>query len=302
MTAIPPGLCWHGKRGAAPAVPCACERFQTRGRSCDDRPMGHRDDHEAMLRHYDEQDEGARLLRSGHGRLELLRTRELLERFLPSPPCRVLDVGGGTGVHASWLAGRGYDVHLLDPVPRHVEEAGRHGAFTATLGDARSLPEPAGSVGGVLLLGPLYHLVSAADRLTALREARRVLERDGVLLAAAISRYMALLDWAASGELTAEVAARLSAVIATGRHDPSLGFTTAFFHTPAELAAELAAAGFQEVRVLGIEGPAWAAVDAAGPERWESYLPSALLAARLTEGDPALLPSSAHLLAVGRCG
>lgn len=276
--------------------------FGIDGRSCDDRPMGRGDDHEAMLRHYDEQDEGARLLRSGHGRLELLRTRELLERFLPSPPCRVLDVGGGTGVHASWLAARSYDVHLVDPVPRHVERAGRHGRFTATLGDARSLQEPSGSVSGVLLLGPLYHLVSAADRLSALCEAHRVLERGGVLLAAAISRYMALLDWTASGELTADIAAKLAPVIATGRHDPSLGFTPAFFHTPEGLAAELDAAGFEEVRVLGIEGPAWTAVDAAGPERWESYLPSALLAARLTEEDPALLPGSAHLLAVGRCG
>ena len=43
-----------------------------------------------------------------HNRLELLRTRELLQRQLPSPLAVVLDVGGGTGVHAAWLAGRGY--------------------------------------------------------------------------------------------------------------------------------------------------------------------------------------------------
>jgi hypothetical protein len=39
---------------------------------------------------------------------ELLRTRELLQRQRPSPPAVVLDVSGGTGVHAAWLAGRGY--------------------------------------------------------------------------------------------------------------------------------------------------------------------------------------------------
>jgi hypothetical protein len=38
---------------------------------------------------------------------ELLRTRELLQRQRPSPPAVVLDVSGGTGVHAAWLAGRG---------------------------------------------------------------------------------------------------------------------------------------------------------------------------------------------------
>jgi ubiquinone/menaquinone biosynthesis C-methylase UbiE len=45
-------------------------------------------------------DEDVRLTRSPHGRLEFARTRELLERVLPAPPARVLDVGGGTGIHA----------------------------------------------------------------------------------------------------------------------------------------------------------------------------------------------------------
>ena len=40
----------------------------------------------------------------------------LLERFLPAPPARVLDIGGASGVYASWLSGRGYQVHLIDPV------------------------------------------------------------------------------------------------------------------------------------------------------------------------------------------
>jgi hypothetical protein len=51
---------------------------------------------------------GAAPFRFRHNRLELLRTRELLQRQLPSPPAVVLDVGGGTGVRAAWLAGRGY--------------------------------------------------------------------------------------------------------------------------------------------------------------------------------------------------
>jgi 2-polyprenyl-3-methyl-5-hydroxy-6-metoxy-1,4-benzoquinol methylase len=35
----------------------------------------------------------------------------------------VLDVGGGSGVHAQWLAAGGYPVHLVDPVPRHMAAA-----------------------------------------------------------------------------------------------------------------------------------------------------------------------------------
>ncbi len=44
--------------------------------------------------------ESERLMRD---RLEFDRTRELLRARLPAPPARVLDVGGGTGVHAAWL-------------------------------------------------------------------------------------------------------------------------------------------------------------------------------------------------------
>ena len=65
-------------------------------------------DREDLFAYYAGQDEGQRLFRYAHNRLELLRTRELLLRQLPSPPAVVLDVGGGTGVHAAWLAGRGY--------------------------------------------------------------------------------------------------------------------------------------------------------------------------------------------------
>jgi 2-polyprenyl-3-methyl-5-hydroxy-6-metoxy-1,4-benzoquinol methylase len=62
-------------------------------------------------------------LASALGRLERIRTWEILERFLPAPPGRVLDVGGGTGVYALPLAAAGYSVDLVDPVPLHVARA-----------------------------------------------------------------------------------------------------------------------------------------------------------------------------------
>jgi SAM-dependent methyltransferase len=95
--------------------------------------------------------------------LELIRTRELLLRQLPSPPAVVLDVGGGTGVHATWLAGRGYSVHLVDLVSEHVRAAAEDGLVTAEVGDARRLTQADASVDAVLLLGPRYHLVSVRD-------------------------------------------------------------------------------------------------------------------------------------------
>lgn len=69
-------------------------------------------------------DEVDRLDRSAVGRLELARTKELLERVLPPAPAEVLDVGGGgPGVYAAWLASLGYRAHR--------RAAGRHNSRRA---------------------------------------------------------------------------------------------------------------------------------------------------------------------------
>src|SRR5262245_11332864 len=126
---------------------------------------------------YAQTPEENRLL-SGDGLLELLRTRELIERHAPAPPAVALDVGGAAGVYALWLAERGYTVHLVDASPRLVAEAQRRGAgklASCQVGDARKLELADQSVDVMLMLGPLYHLTEAADRARALAEARRVL-------------------------------------------------------------------------------------------------------------------------------
>jgi ubiquinone/menaquinone biosynthesis C-methylase UbiE len=241
-----------------------------------------------------------RLWATPHGNLERVRTWELLERHLPAPPARVLDVGGGPGVHAAWLAQRGHAVHLLDVVPDHVVEAARLPGVTAGVADARDVPLPDGHADAVLVLGPLYHLLEAADRAAALAEAARVAAPGAPVFAAGIGRYAGLMDYAAEGRLTAATEPLVRAMIDSQRHDPAiLGFTHAHLHTPEELAAELSAAGLHDVVVYGVEGPVTNALDAHGMERLDEFLDSAVRGARLVERDPAIIAASAHLLAVG---
>jgi hypothetical protein len=80
--------------------------------------------------------EDERLRATPAGRLELARTRELLDRYVRVPGV-VADVGGGTGVHARRLAEHGHRVELLDVVPEHVEQASRLPGVGARLADAR---------------------------------------------------------------------------------------------------------------------------------------------------------------------
>jgi SAM-dependent methyltransferase len=266
----------------------------------------------AIREHYGVGVERDRLTTSG--RLEAERTRDLLGRFLPPPPAVVLDVGGAEGAYALPLAAAGYEVHLVDPMPRHVDAARAASAAqpaplaSAEVGDARAIPHADGSVDAVLLFGPLYHLVEAAERATALAEARRVLRPGGVLLAAAISRFASALDGVRVGHLAhPQFAAIVDADLTDGVHrnpDPAGRpdwFTLAYFHHPDELRHEVATAGFSQVRVLAVEGVG--AAGDAGPLLDDPDARAALLGTiRRLESEASLLGASPHLMAVAVAG
>lgn len=264
----------------------------------------------AIVEYYDRTPEETRL-EQGAFRLEQERTRELLHRFLPPPPAIVADVGGGAGAYALWLSEAGYSVHMLDRTPRLVAEARRRSTrarrplVSCRVGDARALDLSSDTADVVLLLGPLYHLTEAADRAKALGEAARVLRTGGLLFAAAISRWASALDGLARELLTdARFAEIVEQDLRTGQHrNPTHRpdyFTTAYFHHPDALAAELRAAGFELAGVFGIEGPGWILPDVdsrmADPSRREVLL----RVARMLETEPAIIGTSAHLLAVAR--
>ncbi|MGH9674543.1 MAG: methyltransferase domain-containing protein [Bryobacteraceae bacterium] len=104
------------------------------------------------------------------GRLEMERTQEVILRYLPPPPAVIVGVGGGPGAYSRWLAKLGYEAHLVDLTPKHVEQAlALGGIASVSVGDARALEWPDGAAASALLLGPLYHLTERAERVLALR-------------------------------------------------------------------------------------------------------------------------------------
>lgn len=73
--------------------------------------------------YYNRKNEAQRLF-SGRGELEFLRTKHIIEQFLPDETgLSIVDVGGGSGPYAFWLAEKGHKVALFDLMPNHVEEA-----------------------------------------------------------------------------------------------------------------------------------------------------------------------------------
>lgn len=267
---------------------------------------------EAVLRAYYERGMERDRLTDGRGRLEFVRTCEIVLRQLPPPPAVVADIGGGPGRYALWLASLGYEVEHRDLMSLHVEQlgadaadaAGEHaGRVRSAVGDARDLDLPDGSVDAVLLLGPLYHLLDRADRVRALAEAARIVRPGGPVFAAAITRWAARIDGMLRERLYVahpQVLGMIDEIDRTGLLPPMQeGGFLAYCHRPEELRAEVTEAGLQVTDLVSVEGPAFILSDLdarmADPADWEV----ALEVSRAIERVPELLGFGPHLLATG---
>jgi ubiquinone/menaquinone biosynthesis C-methylase UbiE len=265
-----------------------------------------------IIDHYTRTGSEDNRLNIGIGRLEYERTKEIIARYLCPGRTVIMDVGGGTGAYAFWLAEEGHDVHLLDLVPRHLamarQKANQRSMRLASMqvGDARALPFADACADLVLLMGPLYHLTEREERLRALRESARVVRRGGRVLCAAISRFASMLDGFCSHLF--DDAAYESIVdkdLLDGQHRNIVGdreyFTTAFFHKPAELREEIEAAALTCEKLLGVEGPLglinqlhnWFA------ER-SRYYELAIKYTKVVEEEESLLGASFHLLGIAQ--
>lgn len=258
-----------------------------------------------VVRRYELDDEAGRLWRPGIGELVRLRTWDIFERFLPDGG-RIADIGGGPGTHAAHLADRGYEVVLVDPVQRHIDQAraATGGRVTCVLGDARALDLPDACFDAVLLMGPLYHLPERHDRDLALREAHRLLKSGGRLISEVITRHAWILDATGRGLIhDPDIRAGFDVNIGTGMSaDPYKlrdGGFWAYFHRVEEVGPEVESAGFLDVELLGVEGHAWLLGNL---EELMLEPQHVLEVLRLIETEPALLGMSAHLIAVATKG
>jgi SAM-dependent methyltransferase len=239
--------------------------------------------------------------------MEFALTLRALRDYLPAPPARVLDTGGGPGRYAIALARRGYAVTLLDPSRQCLALAATQAAAAEVVlagcvhGDARDLTRfPEGSFDAVLLLGPLYHLFTDADRRRALREAHRSLRPGGALCAALLTRY-ALIRWAAKHqpgwllEHRAAVERLLETGLAVG--DRGFSFADLYLAHPTEARPLLEDTGFQVIDLIACEGVV-SLIDeqltALAGAAWEAWVE---LNYRLGR-DPAVHGCADHLLVI----
>ena len=149
--------------------------------------------HDAVGHFYDQINEAIRL--EAEDPIEYAITLRYLQCYI-SQGVTIADVGVGGGQYSELLARRGCRLHLadvsqylLDAVVAHLHalsldsqiESQRQASAT----DLSHVPTASCDV--VLLLGPLYHLLTTSQRKQAVGEAARLLRRDGIIFAAGIN-------------------------------------------------------------------------------------------------------------------
>jgi ubiquinone/menaquinone biosynthesis C-methylase UbiE len=244
-------------------------------------------------------------------RTEFAVTLRALSDYLPQPPVRIADIGGGPGRYAIALAQRGYVVTLVDLAEANLEFA-RYRADEAEVtlagyvhANALDLaPLPSESFDVALLMGPLYHLLEVDERRQAVREAARVLKPGGLIFAAFITRY-APIRWAAKNvpawiaeqpqEFEHMVTWGVQRIAAgTGR-----GFTDAYFSHPSEIVPLLEQGGFETLDLVACEGVVSMIdekLNELSGEAWDAWVE---LNYRLGR-DPSVHGAAEHLLYIGR--
>jgi S-adenosylmethionine-dependent methyltransferase len=216
-------------------------------------------------------------------RTEFAVSLRAINEFLPKPPCSVLDVGGGPGRYAIELARQGYSVTLLDISGENLRLARQKaneaqvslvGIIHANAVDLGELDSA--SYDGVLLMGPMYHLLSHRERVQAIQEAIRVLKPGGKLLAAFITRF-APFRYVANGEPVwlAENPEYALQLLETGIHDRPTQFAKAYYVHPDEVVPLMESCGLGTLRLVGCEGVVAGHEDKVNEltgEAWEAWV------------------------------
>lgn len=239
--------------------------------------------------------------------LEQARTQCIIKERLPQKNCKIADIGGAAGSYAFWLTWMGHTVTLVDPVELHLQQAKETMEQTGIQlqdclqADARDLPLSDNEYDVVLLLGPLYHLVSESDRIRSLQEAIRILKPRGQLFAAAICRYGSILDGfffnsiAKPGFIDIMQNDMKTGIHKNKQKEPGM-FTTAYFHKPEQLKHELNTAGFSGIQLLSIEGIFSKIPDLKNKWQDESYRKLLLDTIKLMETDQSVIGLSSHFM------
>jgi ubiquinone/menaquinone biosynthesis C-methylase UbiE len=241
--------------------------------------------------------------------VELAVTQRWLRRMAKTGDVAA-EIGVGGAHYTESLARLGCRLHLVDISQRLLDAAveklrragfedriaGRYHASGARLQGLASA-----SLDLVLLMGPLYHLRSLAERQRSVQESARILKRGGALFASGINRLSYLRDlFRMNPTLVSQRVAFHQQYLRDGHLDPEHAPPIGYAHmTTATEFAALFEGKFERVAFLGVESftTSWQKIFKGLPASVaEVWLDLVEETGRIPEG----LGQSDHFLFVGR--
>ena len=245
-------------------------------------------------------------LDKGMGIFEFERIKTLIEKYIPSSSSKIIDIGGGTGKYSEWLAKKGHQVHLIEPVPKHIKLAQMRAnkvknKFSVQLGESRKLEFKNNFADLIILHGPLYHLQKKEDRDLTIREAKRVLKNNGIILAFAINYTASTLVGLLNGLIHKNSFFEMcKEELTSGIHNPPDDFpwllAEAYYHKPKQLKDEFINQELTHLNTYAVEGMAWLDKDYFANMLNSKKKKTLLELIKITENDSYLLPFSPHMM------
>ena len=163
---------------------------------------------EQLITYYNKFNEDKRL-KTKHARVEYLTAMHYIHECLrQTSGKKILDLGAGTGAYALPLFEEGYDVTAIELVKHNLRTMQMKAPqLDARWGNAMDLSAFADdSFDVILMFGPMYHLISHEDKMTALKEAKRVIKKDGfILISYCMNEYAIITHGIKEGFLKASV-------------------------------------------------------------------------------------------------
>lgn len=245
-------------------------------------------------------------LEKGMGIFEFERIKELIEKHISIANSTIIDIGGGTGKYAEWLATKNHTVHLIEPVAKHIKLAEKRAKklknpFSVTKGEAKTIPFKDNTADLVILHGPLYHLQNREDRVAAINEAKRVVKKDGIILGFAINATASAVVGLMNGMIHANSFFEMcKKELTTGIHDAPKDFpfllADAFYHKPQDLKAEFLEQNLTFINIFAVEGMIWLDNEYFANMLDKKKSKTLKQLQKLTENDEYLLPFSPHMM------
>ena len=136
---------------------------------------------ENLIKHYNKHNEDKRL-KTRHAQVEYITGLTYIKKYLPKNSS-ILDVGAATGAYSIPLFNEGYNVTAFELVKHNLKEIEiKEPRIKCIQGNAIDLSRfNDNSFDGILLFGPMYHLISYEEKLKALKEAKRVVKPNGLI-------------------------------------------------------------------------------------------------------------------------